>query len=273
MGQYGKVKKLRKRGVKSMKKHEKAKCILFMMLCTVLLSGLFVNHAEAKDNSKWTKKGNTYTRTQTFYFAPKGGWRDNAFYSVLFPTKDKVSAKKITKLKSSNKKVLELINVENVKQGINKGTTLGVIVKKKGTATISFQYKSEIYKQKCVVKKRTKANNGLKFLKLGGYSKNYASKYNDMIYDMATIKKSPSNVTVQTKKNWVIKNISILSYQNTMSDRPTERIQTAFSSKKGKSRVIVKSRDLKLDNMSVAVTCVNKRTGEQQTYYLMISRQ
>jgi hypothetical protein len=232
----------------------------WIVLCVVVLALLCASKSYAADDTDWLSKGVNYSQTQTLYVSPKDDARYNSYSQVLFPLSKNIAASAITNLKSSDKKVLTVGKAYNEKSGKKKAVLIDLTLKKAGTATVSFKYKSKTYKIKYVVKK---FSNGLSSVKLGGFSADYASKFNSSVLYELKAKKAPTNIVIKTKKNWVITDVEITSEK--VSDW-----KSLFSREKGKTSVTLKDKAMTND-MDILVGCYNKKTGEEEYYYVEIS--
>lgn len=242
------------------------RALLCIILCSMMFSGIYTGSAEAKEDTSWLKKekGVSPSKKEVLYTDPSLKQMYNEWTVCLYPLSKNISAKKIKNVKSSNAKVLKIAGKPyNEKVGKKKAVVLDLCALKPGKATLSFKYKSKTYKIKFVVKR---FNNGLQSFKLGGISKNFASNFNSgMMYDYdKEIVKNPANLQVKTKKNWVITAISVY----TDFDMDGEKV---FSNSKGKTSAAVKGSKLKFSDILTIVTdCKNKKTGEEEEYWLTL---
>lgn len=243
--------------------------MLCILLISILFSGIYTGSAEAKEDTSWLKKekGVSPSKKEVLYTDPslkKSIY--NEWTVCLYPLSKNISAKKIKNVKSSNAKVLKIAGKPyNEKVGKKKAVVLDLRAVKPGKATLSFKYKSKTYKIKFVVKR---FNNGLQSFKLGGISKNFASKFNSgTMYDYdKEIVKNPTNLQVKAKKNWVIKSISVYADGEMYGEK-------VFSNSKGKTSVTVKGSKLKFsDILTIAIDCKNKKTGEEEEYWLTLNK-
>ncbi len=257
---------------KNVRKKRNLQKLVMLLLCAALLETVCVGKVEAKEDTNWLKTGVNYSKTQTLYVSPKDPIIDNEVEEVLFPLKKNISAKKIKNVKSSNPKVLQIglgafegfENAEavyNEKANGKKAVILQMLPKKPGKATVSFLYNGKTYKINYVVKKFT---NGLKSLKLGGTGKDFASKFNSRLNHKTKLAKKPSYIQVKTKKDWVVQKINVFV-------QGKEDAQTAYVNSKGKSEVTVKGKLLRKNLTEVYIFCRNKKTGEEEWYYLEIN--
>ena len=125
---------------------------------------------------------------------------------------------KITKLKSSNTKVLTVKKIDNY-------SGIMITPKKAGKSTITFKATkgSKTYSYKCVVKVM-KYENPVKTLKIG--SKNYASKFSKMDYiDLDGKKNYEGKLSIKTNKNWKVTYILIY-------DAKTDKVKEYKNNKK-----------------------------------------
>lgn len=239
---------------------------LCAVLFCVLSGGICVGTAEAKEDTSWLKKGVNMSKKQVVYADPTVKALYNTWSECLYPLSKNISAKKIKNVKSSNPKVVKIAGKPyNKKVGKKKAVVQDLYVLKPGKATVSFKYKSKTYKIQYVVKK---FNNGLKSLKLGGISQDFASKFSSTtMYDYdKEIVKNPTNLQVKAKKNWVITEVSVYA------DEDSEG-KISFSSSKGKTSVTVKGSKLKFSGfLTIGIDCKNKKTGEEEEYVLTLSK-
>lgn len=229
-----------------------------IMLAAVMLFSVFsAGTVEANADTAWLKKGMKQNDKDTIYVWQKDGIDENEWSYVLFPLSKNVSAKKIKNVRSSNKKVVEVTRVYNKKVGAKKAVVMDVWAKKPGTATVTFKYGSKTYKMKYTIKK---ANNGLKSVRIGGVSGDYASKFNSHCYCGVKNTKAPGNVKITAKPNWKIKKVSVISMSALNG-------KTIFKSSKGKTSVTIKDKAFRTI-MLIEIKCRNGKTGEEEEYRL-----
>lgn len=231
-----------------------------IMLAAVMLFSVFsAGTVEANADTAWLKKGMKQNDKDTIYVWQKDGIDENEWSYVLFPLSKNVSAKKIKNVRSSNKKVVEVTRVYNKKVGAKKAVVMDVWAKKPGTATVTFKYGSKTYKMKYTIKK---ANNGLKSVRIGGVSGDYASKFNSHCYCGVKNTKAPGNVKITAKPGWKVKKVS---YE--LSIASSWEGKTLFKSSKGKTSVTVRAKDFRTI-MQMKIECCNGKTGEEEVYLL-----
>lgn len=246
------------------KSKRKLQALLCAILLSILFGGICGGSAEAKEDISWLKSA---SKKEVLYTDPS---LKKAIYNqwtvCLYPLSKNISAKRVTNVKSSNSKVVKIVGKPyNKKAGKKKAVVLDLRAEKPGKATVSFKYKSKTYKIKCVVKKYS---NGLKSFKLGGIADDFAPKFNSgTMYDYdKEVDNNPTNLKVKTKKNWVITSISIYADEEIYGEK-------VFSNSKGKSSVTVKESRLKFSSMmSIEVDCKNKKTGEEEEYWITLNK-
>lgn len=248
------------------KTKRRLKALLCAVLFSILISGICTGSAEAKEDTGWLKKGVSTSKKEVLYTDPSLKKMYNQWSVCLYPLSKNISAAKIKNVKSSNSKVVKIDGKPyNEKVGKKKAVVLDVLALKPGKATVSFKYKSKIYEIKYVVKK---FSNGLQSFKLGGIAKDFATKFNSGTmynYDREIVK-NPTSLKVKTKKNWVITAISIYADGEIYGEK-------VFSNSKGKTSATVKGSKFKFsDILSIEINCKNKKTGEEEEYWLTLNK-
>jgi len=142
------------------------------------------------------------TREMTYY--PKTSVYWNQSYLELLQNNKSVKGWTISRIKSSNTKVLTV-----KKSSVKNSSGVEITAKKAGKAVVSFRAKKgkNTYSYKCTVTVR-KYTNPIKTLKLG--NKNYRSQFANYDYFNLNSKKTvKGKLTVSAAKGWKLKEIQL----------------------------------------------------------------